>query len=401
MCVLFGWPKPSGPYAVGVTAWHFIDPLRADPFAAEVGSAGPGGLREVLAVVWYPAEAAGVAGKAGLGGTIGFPEGGVCYPRPPFTLLSRQAPLPQTLRRMVEHYRLPGAALSQVTHLASHAVPEAPPADSSAPWPVLLYSHGYGLENALSSSYQMEALASHGYVAVSVAHAGESLATVYADGRLVALDAANPRLDFDARLAEVSAAAGAWGPLAAQSLTLWAEDLDFVLKEIARHNARVVDNPLGALGGRLDLERVGAWGVGFGGSAAAVLCAREPRCKAAASLGGRLAPMMGSALPAPARPLLLASGDSEPDGGAGGQPVYMLKVGGARPLHFSGVAMWFPLLAQLADFEAGPVYRYQRAINAYLLAFFGQHLRGEAAPLLAGPTAAFPEVEISSSTRLG
>jgi hypothetical protein len=244
----------------------------------------------------------------------------------------------------------------------------------------------------------MEELASHGYVVVSVAHPGESLATLFPDGRLVALDAANPRLDFEARLAEVSAGDGAWGPLASQSLTLWADDMRFVLDAMARHNAAAVDNPLGGLAGRLDLGRVGGWGVGFGGSAAVELGGREPRCLAAASLGGRLAPMMGGEQSRLARPLLVASGDDGPDGNAGGQPAYTLKLSGARPLHFSGVAIWFPLLAQLADFEAGPVYRYQRAINAYLLSFFGRHLRGEAAPLLAGPADPFPEARLEVQT---
>jgi hypothetical protein len=382
-----------------MTAWHFVDPLRADLFATESTNAGPSGRREVLAVVWYPAAAA--EGKAGLGGTVAFPEGGVCYPRPPFTLLSQQGTLPRTLRRLVEHHRLPGAALSQITHLVSYAVPEALPSIEGAPWPVLLYSHGFGLENALSSSYQMEDLASHGYVVVSVAHPSESLATVFPDGRLVALDVDNPRLDFEARLAEIGAGADEWGPLASQSLDLWTEDLRFMLQEMARHNAAAVDNPLGPLGGLLDLARVGAWGVGFGGSAAAELCMREPRCRAAASLGGRLAPRLASALPAIERPLLVASGDDGPDGSAGGQPAYALKLSGARPLHFSGVAIWFPVLAQLADFEAGPVYRYQRAINAYLLAFFGQHLLGEAAALLAGRAAAFPEAMIVYGARPG
>jgi len=50
MCNLFGWPKPAGPFSVGTTAWHFIDPLRVDPFASD-GAAGPAGLRALMANV--------------------------------------------------------------------------------------------------------------------------------------------------------------------------------------------------------------------------------------------------------------------------------------------------------------------------------------------------------------
>ncbi len=366
MCNLFGWPQPTGPFPVGTTAWHFVDPLRVDPFAAE-GAAGPAGLRALMVNVWYPA-APGQAIKR-LNGTVGFPEGGVAYPRPPLTLLTRASPLPNTLRRLVGHFKLPGAALHQVTHLNAFALPEAAPAASGTPWPVILFSHGYGLENAVSGSFLTESLASHGYVVVSVSHPGESLATVFPDGRVAALDFDNPRLDLETRLAEVEASEGAWGLRAAQSLDLWAGDLAFVLNELERLSKPGVGNPIGSLAGQLDLANVGALGVGFGGTAALELAARDTRISAVASLGGRFA---GPAS-VEERPSLFVAGNAQT---AGWSPAHAITLPGARPLHFTGAALWFPLLEQVADFNAGSIYGHYKAINNHALAFFDRHLRG-------------------------
>lgn len=377
MCNLFGWPKPAGPFSVGTTAWHFIDPLRVDPFASD-GAAGPAGLRALMANVWYPA-APGQAIKR-LNGTVGFPEGGVAYPRPPLTLLTRAGPLPNTLHRLVEHFRLPGAALHQVTHLNAFALPEAAPVASETPWPVLLFSHGYGLENAVSGSFLTESLASHGYVVISVSHPGESLATVFPDGRIAALDFDNPRLELAARLAEIETSEGDWGLRAAQSLDLWAGDLRFVLNELERLSGSGMDNPLGGLAGQLNLAHVGALGVGFGGSAALELAAHDARISAVASLGGRLA--AGSASIGE-RPSMFIAGLGQT---AGWSPTHAFTLSGARPLHFTGAALWFPLLDQVADFNAGNVYGHYKAINTHTLAFFDKYLRGRTVASLNQPT---------------
>jgi hypothetical protein len=370
MCNFFGWSKPSGPFPVGLTAWHFVDPLRADPFAVE-GEAGPAGLRALMANVWYPAQAS--PGAKRLGGSVGFPEGGLAYPRPPLTLLTRAGPLPNTLKWLVERYRLPGAALHQVTHLNTYALPEAAPALGDERWPVLLFSHGYGLENTVSNSYLTEALTSHGYVVVSVSHPFESLATVYPDGRVVTLDVDNPRLELPARLEEIESGAGPWGQRAAQSLSLWVDDLRFVLDTLGQSNTPGVDNPLAGLAGRLNLDHVGALGVGFGGSAAMEFAARDARVSAAASLGGRVAP--GSAAISERASLLLAG--QTPAVPNGWSPTHTFALQGAKPLHFTGVALWFPQLEQVADFEAGSLYAYYKALNGSALAFFDRALKSK------------------------
>src|SRR5947209_19324255 len=116
MCTLFGWPKPTGPYAVGLTAWTLTDPSRLEPFGPP-----PSAPREFMAHVWYPARPGPKADP--LGGNVAFPEAGVWHPRPPVTLVMRQANLPATLPRLIERFHLPRLAYNQTTFVRTHPYP--------------------------------------------------------------------------------------------------------------------------------------------------------------------------------------------------------------------------------------------------------------------------------------
>ena len=372
MCTLFGWSKPTGPYAVGLSAWHVLDPRRPDPFQ-------PDGPRAWMVQVWYPAAPAPEAKT--LGGSVAFPEAGVWYPRPPGPLVTRQEPLASALRQLIPRYGLPGLAFHQVTHLQTHAYPEAPVAPGAAPCPLLLFSPGYFIETLTSSSALMEELASHGYVVASLSHPGESLATVFPDGRVVGLDLSQTRLAGEA---------GALGPAGEASLALWMEDAGLALDEAQRRGQPGSGD---RLAGQLELGLAGALGVALGGTLAAELCRADPRCAAGVSLDGPTNSLE--------RPFLSVYSE----GGRGlnqaaheqaRQPTYQLSLRRARPLHLSGVSTWFPLLAQLADFEAGSVYRYQQALNGTVRAFFDRHLRGREAPLLDAPASEYPEAQLEA-----
>src|SRR5512141_941281 len=113
MCTLFGWSKPGGPFAVGVTGWHLMDGGRVDP--SRVRGRQEQAAREWMVQVWYPAGAG--PGAKTLGGTVAFPEAGVWHPRPTGPLVMRQEPMASTLRQLLPRYGLPGAAFHQVTHL--------------------------------------------------------------------------------------------------------------------------------------------------------------------------------------------------------------------------------------------------------------------------------------------
>lgn len=58
---------------------------------------------------------------------------------------------------------------------------------SSAPYPVIIFDHGYGAFEKQNLS-QMEQLASNGYIVFSINHPGETAVTLYPDGSIIQAD---------------------------------------------------------------------------------------------------------------------------------------------------------------------------------------------------------------------
>jgi len=371
MCNAFGWPKPTGPYKVGLTTWTITDPARLEPF--EDGAATQ---RQFMAHVWYPSHPDAKAEP--LGGNVAFPEAGVWHPRPKVTLVLRQGSLPATLRQLIQRFALPGLAYNQVTFLRTYSYPEAPVAESAAPFPVLVFSHDYWMETATSHTQLMEELASHGYVVASLSHPHESLATVFPDGRLIGLDLDNPRIDTERRFAQIAALARERSPLMEASLQLWAADTHCLLDEIEQRNAAGSGD---ALCGRLDVTRLGVFGVGFGGSVAGQVCRHEARCAAGINIDGPQSTLGDVAEHPLAQPFLFVT--SAAHQGLNAEIAAQAQAGAfqvtlpeARPQDLGGTALWFPLLAELAEFDGGKAYLVQSRLAAYCLAFLNRHLRG-------------------------
>jgi dienelactone hydrolase len=217
------FPKPSGPYAVGTVSRLLTDPSRTNRNNIPTNSS-------FMATFWYPAEA-----KAGV-----MPE---AYVESNATLYA------------YSNERNPGI----VSQFVSHAVPELPLATNQAIYPVLIYSHGGGFRRQ-NTDKALE-LASHGYVVVAMDHEWTT-ASVFPSGQIIygAGFCSNSKECFQ--------------PALDSAIT----DFRFVLDQLAALN------PADALSGRLDLERVGAFGFSAGGVPVAEFGRVDARCKAVALL---------------------------------------------------------------------------------------------------------------------
>lgn len=141
-------PPPTGPAAVGTTVIRLVGAARRDPFLG--GGTAKDEKRELLVRFWYP-TASGTCARA--------------------------------------EYTSPKvwAYLSQVTGIPlpavkTHSCLDAPVAPGLHP--VIVFSHGFtGM--LTDGTFIFEELASHGYVTASIAHAHESTAVEFPDGRLV------------------------------------------------------------------------------------------------------------------------------------------------------------------------------------------------------------------------
>ncbi|SEI92368.1 Alpha/beta hydrolase family protein [Deinococcus reticulitermitis] len=349
---LFRFPLPEGPLPVGTRTLHW-----------------QGGTQPLNVQLWYPASAA--PGQTG-GGQA-----------------ARYVPDPAVTGALAQMFGLPEFALGHLRHLKTNAWQDAPPSGQSLP--VVLFFHGLGSIRQ-QNTFQVEALASRGYLVVGVDVPGFAAATVDAGGR--ALHNTHPTASLS------NASSDRW-------MKTWAATGEAVLNRLPE---------LRALGVHPDLGRVGALGHSFGGAAAAHLLRTDGRVRAALNLDGGIFgawPAHGYGKPfflmntatGLDRQAALARLDTLTDaqvaeatqgetptraayrrdlnalfdrreralqGGA-----WSLVLPGATHLSFTDAALYSPLLA-----DPGDAAQTHRLINAYTLAFFGEALQGEPQDLI-------------------
>jgi dienelactone hydrolase len=379
-----GLPAPSGRHRVGRAVYDWVDAQRA-----EIYSSDPQDRRELVVWVWYPAAPAPDAERA------------TYLPEP-------WAPTGQFLGL-------------DATGLCSNAVADAAVATDQPPYPVLVMSPS-GFAPLLLAAIGEE-LASHGYVVVGANHTYETAVTVLADGRTIPL---NP-----------DAQAGALGPQTGpheERFRQRAAVCDYKaadLASVADWLEQLATDTGGALAGRIDLDRLGAFGHSFGGNAALEWCRNDGRCLAAANLDGALwTEVARVGLNRPVLQVLAEHPEFDPSGSeavaAGlatdaaafhaekaitlggwrtvheqGRPAYTVQVAGATHLSFMDVPLLplpreSPARAMLAATQIDP-RRMWRITCDLLLTFFAAHVRQEGIPaLLAGPSGDYPELSFGA-----
>lgn len=381
---VFELPAPTGRYAVGTTYLYLVDRSREESFTEDKTD-----RRELPVQLWYPAERTDDV------------------PLAPY--LQDAKKVGRRLAgdvRITEKTHLPPFMFDHLAQVKAHSFPDAPLASEDLRYPVLIFSHGYAQGMASQNTVQMQELASHGYIVASITHPYEALLAFMADGGAVAANRAQlqalsdelgpllkiwaksgSRVEQDARFRALVAGT----QTAAKSVDLWVADTRFVVDELARLNAE-------RFAGKLDLDRLGVFGMSFGGTTAAQVCLEDPRVKAGINLDGlQLGKTLGQSIRQPFMFMYSTTGVPADmnalvyESAAG--PAYQLAIAGTSHVHYSDMALWTNVF-QLFGMLDGP--RAQRILNAYVLAFFNRHLRGTQEPLLERASSEFPEVKFAS-----
>jgi hypothetical protein len=227
-------PLPTGPYSVGTFSMLLTDQTRTNTVVHS--NIVVHTYHQFMITFWYPAMA----------------QVGVF----PAVYVERQVAAGAS-------YNLTtyggGNFSSQVATFFSHSLSNAPLATNLVKYPIVLYSPGFQ-GHRRENTDKTEELASWGYIVVGLDNR-DTFVSVFPDGTVVN---GVPRSNGGG-----------------DAIEDWLLDQQFVLDELARLNET---DP--RLAGRLDLDKIGAFGWSWGGATAAQLCLRDPRCKAGVGFDG-------------------------------------------------------------------------------------------------------------------
>ncbi|MCR6098808.1 hypothetical protein HXA31_15700 [Salipaludibacillus agaradhaerens] len=255
-------PEPTGPYAVGVTNYHWIDNSREEMYADP-----PVDHRELMIRVWYPAELTDGAKKA------------------PYALDSETTSIVANKLSLDNRWLL--KSFLQAEH---HTYTDVPLADNLDQYPVLILSPGFGFSPYMYTS-QIEALVSHGYIVFGIDHPYHAeIPTVFPERRMaegeMVLSEENEEID--------------------EQIMVWVEDILFSIDKINELNGH---DPQGLMTGRLDISRMGMFGHSFGGAVTAQVMDLEPQIIAGVNMDGFFyGPVIEEGL---AHPFMLLTGSDE------------------------------------------------------------------------------------------
>ena len=355
-------PTPGGPYAIGTRAYELIDTSREEIYASI-----PGQPRRIMVQVWYPAV----------------PPPLNSAPAPWLPEAAANAPL------LSGFFNLPNFFFSHVALAKTHSYNDLPVL-SGGRYPVLVFSHGWdGFRQ--QSTYQMEELASRGYIVLAPDYAYGALVTRYPNGDVAYNNPAALPKDVPPDQYEIAAR-----KLVAQ----WSDDIGYTLDYFAAQNADA-NSPFYQA---LNLEKVGAFGHSTGGGATIQFCATDPHCKAGFTEDAFVRPLAIATLEnGTTQPFFYLFSEAWPfarnielfDQYYSHVPLenHVAVLMGTAHYDFSDLPAFSPLAAAMG--LKGPLNgaRVQKIINTYLVAFFDQTLKGSASPLLTGPSPDYPELQ--------
>ncbi len=366
--ILLPVPKiasPGGIYEVGTTSYEFIDTARKELYS------GKDEPRRFLVRVWYPAEVTSTAKHA------------------PWMSESKiYAP------EISKFLGLPSFFLDHLALSVSPAYLDVPPATTTEPYPIILFSHGWNGFNAQNTGQAVE-LASHGYVVVSTQHTYGAVVTVFPDGTIASNNpTALPENAEDPNYENV----------ARKLVNQWAGDMDFVLDQFQVF----YEDTNNIFFQKLDMERIGVYGHSTGGGAAIQFCGVDSRCKAVLGMDPFMRPVSAE---------VIEGGISQPSFFMFSQGwtdlvdsknnklfnqfypsvknnLGVISINGTKHFDFSDLPLLSPIAPQLG--LKGPLNgkRVTEIVNSYLLDFFETTLKNKPSSLFDGSFNDFGEVKV-------
>ena len=380
------FPRPSGSYEIGTVTYHWTDVSRHEIFSSDASM-----RRELMAQVWYPAM-----------------KGPSSAPAP---YLSNADTVTTALARQ---HNIPDFVLHHLKYVTTNAAEAVPVADDKPSYPVLIFLEGLTGYRQMNT-FQVEELVSHGYIVVGIDQPGGAAAVVFPDGKQINITG---RVQQVLALNHQSVTPAENAPeLNGQAykdgtIPYFAQDVSFILDQMAAVNNA---DPKSILTGKLDLKHTGMFGVSLGGMVGAEACLKDSRLKACLVMDVTMtADVVEKGLQQPGmwitRPADTMRLERQKVGGWAEKDIeehqttmravynslpgdgYFVQVPGMFHIDFTDLSSLSPIFPTIGFTGPIGIQRAHDIVNAYSVAFFDKHLKGEPAALLDGPAPQFPEV---------
>jgi pimeloyl-ACP methyl ester carboxylesterase len=389
---VFHLPRPSGPYAIGTVTYHWTDASRREAFSVDTAD-----RRELMVQVWYPAEA------------------DPSSPRTPY--IEDSDTVAAALARL---HGFPDLTLKHLKYVTSNAVASAPVAGDKPDYPVLVFLEGLTGYRQMNT-FQVEVLVSHGYIVVGIDQPGIAASVVFPDGHHVTGLSKAQMEPFTQQSASPVEPAPSLNRQTFKGgiIPYFAQDVSFTLDQLASVNAA---DPNGILTARMDPQRIGVFGVSYGGIVAAEASLKDRRLKACLVMDVLMtADVVDKGLQQPAmwitRPADTMRLERQRAGGWTEKDIvqtqttmravydkspgdaYFVQVPGMFHIDLTDTTYLSPIFPAVGFSGPFGVQPAHDSINAYSLAFFDRHLKGLPAALLDGPAKQYPEIIFETRRR--
>jgi predicted dienelactone hydrolase len=382
---VFKLPIPSGPYDVGIKYDYFIDESRPEYLTPDSHD-----FQEISVQIRYPAD-------------ISSNDEPVKY----WENASKKSDI------ISEFWGgLPTFLFNHFSLIKTHSYLDAALSKTEQSYPVLIFNHGsIGLPSL--NTVLLEELASNGYIIFSIGHSDYIPFFIKPDGKIKAFDPNSedlllkmsenndPEVTYIANQLMQSSDLNEQkrllrkfldlNPQNQKSLFRWAQNISFTLNELEKLN-----NGNNFFSGKLDLNRIGVFGVSFGGAASIQACIQEEQIKAAINLD---CPQFGDWLDNDlVQPIMFMSseqykGKNDIFSLIKNNPIYTVVIKNTTHQNFSDISIWGKLfrMQMLGKIDGKRSLQIQ---NKYVLAFFEKYLKSIDSKLLNGLSPEHPEVSI-------
>ena len=359
--------KPTGKYAIGTVSYWVADPDREEIFITDKHQA-----RQIPIQVWYPAEK---------------------------TSQSDYAPyIPEATKvseAISELLHIPKALLYPLRFKCSNALEKAPVNKKKSQYPVLLYLTGlYG--HRCISTFQIQELVSQGYIVVGIDCPMAVALATFSDGSTLqsqprsvmdpmlneSLTEENPLLSYKGKTFE--------GGL----IAYFAKDVSRVIDFLTTLHT---DDPHHLLTNRLNMDKLGAFGVSLGGIIVSEASWRDRRIKASLIMESPIPKKIAqTGLPIPimviTRPAEAMRAERKKSGGWTEKDIEQhlstmralfentaesefVQIPDIFHVDFTDVPLWVPFAQSLGLSGSTPIEETHDKLNSLTLKFFEEYLQ--------------------------